>query len=84
MNRLRANSGQLELEVRDNGRGIEPSDTAKFNSFGIRGMIERAGLLDGKLTVSGVPGEGTIVRLSMPLAAGQGAPAITQSNTQQS
>ena len=76
--------GQLELEVRDNGRGIEPSDTAKFNSFGIRGMIERAGLLDGKLTVSGVPGEGTIVRLSMPLAAGQGAPAITQSNTQQS
>jgi signal transduction histidine kinase len=76
--------GQLELEVRDNGRGIEPSDTAKFNSFGIRGMIERAGLLDGKLTVSGVPGEGTIVRLSMPLAAGQGAPAITKSNTQQS
>ena len=76
--------GQLELEVRDNGRGIEPSDTAKVNSFGIRGMIERAGLLDGKLTVSGVPGEGTIVRLSMPLAAGQGASAITQSNTQQS
>ncbi|MEP6880239.1 MAG: PAS domain-containing sensor histidine kinase, partial [Nitrosospira sp.] len=76
--------GQLELEVRDNGRGIEPSDTAKFNSFGIRGMIERAGLLNGKLTVSGVPGEGTIVRLSMPLAAGQGASAITQSNTQQS
>jgi two-component system sensor histidine kinase UhpB len=76
--------GQLKLEVRDNGRGIEPSDTAKFNSFGIRGMIERAGLLDGKLTVSGVPGEGTIVRLSMPLAAGQGASATTQSNTQQS
>lgn len=76
--------GQLELEVRDNGRGIAPSDTAKFNSFGIRGMIERAGLLDGKLTVSGAPGEGTTVRLSIPLAAGQGAPAITQSNTQES
>ena len=76
--------GQLELEVRDNGRGIAPSDTAKFNSFGIRGMIERAGLLDGKLTVSGAPGEGTTVRLSIPLAAGQGAPAITQSNIQES
>jgi len=76
--------GQLELEVRDNGCGIEPSDTAKFNSFGIRGMIERAGLLDGKLTVNGAPGQGTTVRLSIPLTAGQGASVITQSNTQES
>jgi signal transduction histidine kinase len=80
----RQSGGQLELEVRDNGRGIAPSDTAKFNSFGIRGMIERAGLLNGKLTVSGDPGEGTTVRLSIPLAAGQGTPAITPENTQQS
>lgn len=58
----------LELEVRDNGRGIAEPDKAKLNSFGIRGMTERAGLLDGKLTVSGAPGEGTTVRLSIPLA----------------
>ena len=48
----------LELEVRDDGCGITPADTSKFNSFGIRGMIERAGLLDGKLTVSGMAGRG--------------------------
>jgi signal transduction histidine kinase len=58
----------LELEVRDNGRGIAEPDKAKLNSFGIRGMIERAGLLDGKLAVSGAPGEGTSVLLSIPLA----------------
>ncbi len=59
---------QLELEVRDNGCGIMPSDLAKLNSFGIRGMVERAGLLGGKLTVSGSAGDrGTIVRLSIPL-----------------
>ncbi|OJY15382.1 MAG: histidine kinase [Nitrosospira sp. 56-18] len=58
----------LELEVRDNGRGITELDKAKLNSFGIRGMVERAGLLDGKLTVSGAPGEGTTVLLSIPLA----------------
>jgi two-component system sensor histidine kinase UhpB len=68
--------GQLELEVRDNGQGIAASDTGKFNSFGIRGMIERAGLLNGKLTVSGAPGQGTTVHLSIPLTAVQGASAI--------
>ena len=70
--------------MRDNGRGITPADTAKFNSFGIRGMIERAGLLDGKLTVSGAPGEGTAVHLSIPLVPGSDSLAISQSNIQES
>jgi glucose-6-phosphate-specific signal transduction histidine kinase len=43
------------------------TDKAKFNSFGIRGMVERAGLLDGKLTVSGARGQGTAVLLTIPL-----------------
>ena len=42
----------LELEIRDNGSGILPSDLAKLNSFGIRGMVERASFLGGKLTVN--------------------------------
>ena len=63
--------GRLQLEVRDNGCGITPADTSKFNSFGIRGMIERAGLLDGKLTVSGMPGRGTTVHLSIPFPPGR-------------
>ncbi|HEX8874073.1 MAG TPA: sensor histidine kinase, partial [Nitrosospira sp.] len=70
--------GQLQLEVRDNGCGITPADTSKFNSFGIRGMIERAGLLEGKLTVSGMSGRGTTVHLSIPLAAGRDKPIIVQ------
>jgi signal transduction histidine kinase len=71
----------LELEVRDNGRGIAEPDKAKLNSFGIRGMVERAGLLDGKLTVNGAPGEGTTVLLSVPLAPGAGGNAPTGSSS---
>jgi signal transduction histidine kinase len=66
--------GELELEIGDDGCGITPADTTKMNSFGIRGMIERAGLLDGKLTVSGMPGRGTTVHLSIPLPSGPDEP----------
>jgi signal transduction histidine kinase len=75
-----ASGPMLELEVRDDGRGIAEPDKAKLNSFGIRGMVERAGLLDGRLTVSGVPGEGTTVLLSVPLAPGAGGNPQTGSS----
>jgi signal transduction histidine kinase len=73
----------LELEVRDNGSGIMPSDLAKLNSFGIRGMVERASFLGGKLTVNrtreiGTAGQGTIVRLSIPLATHQQGSAVVK------
>jgi two-component system sensor histidine kinase UhpB len=71
----------LELEVRDNGFGIMPSDLVKLNSFGIRGMVERASFLGGKLTVNrtreiGTAGQGTIVRLSIPLQSDQGDSSV--------
>ena len=85
--RLRAIFSQaqewLELEVRDNGFGIMPSDLVKLNSFGIRGMVERASFLGGKLTVNctreiGAGGQGTIVRLSIPLGPQQSDSAVAE------
>ena len=67
---LTVEDDDIALEVRDDGRGISPSDTAKRGSFGLRGMHERALALGGSVAV-GVrdDGPGTSVRLVLPLEA---------------
>ena len=53
----------ISLKIIDNGRGIAPADRAKPQSFGLRGMAERARALGGTLTVSHAPGGGTVVAI---------------------
>jgi len=64
--RLAEEDGALTLEVHDNGRGIGEDELASAESLGILGMRERALLLGGTLTISGVPGKGTTVMLRIP------------------
>jgi len=68
---LRLQAGErVELSVADDGRGMPaelPADTA-----GIAGMRERAELVGGRLELRSAPGEGTEVRLSVPLPQGAG------------
>jgi len=66
---LRIASDELELIVRDNGRGVSQEQLAGPRSLGILGMWERANSWGGELSVAGAPGAGTIVRLTMPLVA---------------
>ena len=88
--RLEEVQERLELEVRDDGCGITPGGAVKRDSFGIRGMVERAGLLDGKLTINGERKEdsqgkgGTTVHLSIPRARGAGGSVDTKSDTRRS
>jgi signal transduction histidine kinase len=58
--------GVLSLEVSDDGRGIAAGDLAKVRSFGIRGLHERAGTVDGWIDLSSGP-KGTSLILSIPL-----------------
>jgi signal transduction histidine kinase len=58
----------LYLEVRDDGQGAAPAALADPHSFGVIGMRERAGHFGGKVTIDSAPGQGTRVRLVMPLA----------------
>jgi len=57
----------LVLEVRDNGTGIDAEKVLSRSSFGLMGMRERARFLGGEINIMGVPGEGTTVRLSIPI-----------------
>jgi signal transduction histidine kinase len=64
--RLQNRDGRLELEVRDNGRGIHPDEIAGDGSLGLIGMRERVRLLDGELHITGTPGQGTSVLVRVP------------------
>jgi signal transduction histidine kinase len=62
---LFCDENNVTLEVRDNGRGINPGDLEKPSSFGVYGMQERARSLRGWLEVSS-SSAGTTVMLSLP------------------
>jgi PAS domain S-box-containing protein len=59
----------LYLDVRDDGIGAAPAALADPQSFGVLGMRERAGHFGGQLHIDSAPGQGTRVRLVMPLGA---------------
>jgi signal transduction histidine kinase len=59
--------GRVEMVVRDDGVGFEPS-TVKAGT-GIAGMRERAREIGGDLAVSSTPGAGAVVHLTLPLTS---------------
>jgi two-component system sensor histidine kinase UhpB len=63
--RLERDESYAVLTVRDDGRGFEPG--APSSSHGIRGMRERAMLIDAELAIGPALGRGTEVRLTIPL-----------------
>ena len=65
---LRRQRNGLTLSICDNGRGLQPADRLKPQSFGLRGMSERASALGGTLALSAAPGGGTMVTIKTRLA----------------
>jgi two-component system sensor histidine kinase UhpB len=56
---------RLALTVRDDGCGIHPGKVA---GFGMRGMQERVEGLGGRYAIESEAGNGTCVRVTLPLA----------------
>jgi two-component system, NarL family, sensor histidine kinase UhpB len=64
---FRVSGRNLILSVRDNGRGIAPDRIADPHSLGIIGIRERACALGGDVIYRSKPGEGTNVRVILPI-----------------
>jgi signal transduction histidine kinase len=73
--RLDFSPRSVALEVRDNGSGLVAGGVRTDNSrqFGLLGMSERAKRLEGRFEISGTPGEGTTVRIVIPIEAAEPA-----------
>lgn len=63
---LIATTGQITLNIRDDGRGFHPA-AIQDSGFGLKSMRERVTQLNGSLSVISTPGSGTEVRAVLPL-----------------
>ncbi|MCF8167311.1 MAG: PAS domain S-box protein, partial [Rhodoferax sp.] len=62
-------SSYLEVQIQDDGTGFDVSAARQKMSFGLLGMQERAIALGGSVEIDSAPGQGTRVRLVVPLQA---------------
>ena len=65
--RLTRDDQTIQVEVRDNGRGIDPAKTSAPESLGLIGIRERVLLLGGQVSIESVEGDGTLMRVALPV-----------------
>ena len=70
--RVTAQSGRLQLTIRDEGPGFDPHEVARRagrSNWGLTSMRERAELVGARFSVASSLGHGTEVTVSVPLEA---------------
>ncbi len=73
--RLRRSDGGLQLTVKDNGAGFDPTHHGERASLGLASMRQRVALLGGKLTIDSKALEGTTISAWVPIREGATQPA---------
>jgi len=61
---------QVAVEVRDDGQGFDPAQTANLTRsehYGLAHLHERVTSLKGRLTLESAPHQGTLLKISLPL-----------------
>ena len=66
--RLVQRGDRLRIEIRDWGIGFDPT-TVPESCFGLQGIRQRARLLRGTCHIRSAPGEGSAVRVELPIVA---------------
>ena len=59
----------LDIEVRDDGVGFDPVQISAGH-YGLIGLQERTRLIGGTLSIESAPGQGTTLKVQLPLVAG--------------
>ena len=64
---LKQRDGQIELKVRDNGKGITEEQIGNPKSFGLIGIRERVKIFGGNNMMKGIANKGTVMTVKIPL-----------------
>ncbi len=64
---LKQRDGQIELKVRDNGKGITEEQISNPKSFGLIGIRERVKIFGGNNMMKGIADKGTVMTVKIPL-----------------
>jgi signal transduction histidine kinase len=79
---IKADPGQMQITISDNGRGFELNVKTRENSTdsgsnrnGLRNIHQRLAEVGGQCHIQSRPGEGTTVRLHIPLSSAKFQPA---------
>jgi two-component system, NarL family, sensor histidine kinase LiaS len=57
---------EVQLEIRDDGRGFDPASAAAGKGIGLRSMRERIESLQGRLEIKTIPNQGTYLVVKIP------------------
>ncbi len=63
---INQHNGQLQLIIKDNGKGVDLQQTNKHKGLGLIGMRERVETIDGSFEIISTPQQGFLISITVP------------------
>ncbi len=65
--KMASEEGTIHVEVSDQGVGFDPGEMESGGGFGLTGIQERTRMFEGEVKIESAPGEGTKIKVLLPL-----------------